>query len=120
MKNLICYSFFVLRLEKIKIKSMRSQAKVLGTIATVSGAMVMTLMKGPILFETFGDHSQSYHSSGTSAHHTILGSVLITIGCFSWACFVILQVSYFLPLFDTIKVYGYIHFFGEIKVILTI
>lgn len=95
MSNMLPAITFILasivRLEKIKIKSMRSQAKVLGTIATVSGAMVMTLMKGPILFETFGDHSQSYHSSGTSAHHTILGSVLITIGCFSWACFVILQ-----------------------------
>ncbi|GAU34703.1 hypothetical protein TSUD_29440 [Trifolium subterraneum] len=83
---------FVLRLEKIKIKSIRSQAKILGTIATVTGAMVMTLVKGPILLETFGGKSHIHHSGGTiSNQHTILGSVLITIGCFSWACFFNLQ-----------------------------
>ncbi|XP_027367064.1 WAT1-related protein At2g37460-like [Abrus precatorius] len=81
---------FILRLEKIKIKSIRSQAKVVGTLATVSGAMVMTLMKGPVLF---GSHRSNEHSqhNGTNTQHTILGSVIITIGCFSWACFVILQ-----------------------------
>ncbi|XP_045808858.1 WAT1-related protein At2g37460-like isoform X2 [Trifolium pratense] len=82
----------ILRLEKIKIKSIRSQAKILGTIATVAGAMVMTLVKGPILLETFGGKSHIHHSGGTSSNqHTILGSVLITIGCFSWACFFNLQ-----------------------------
>ncbi|WJX11826.1 hypothetical protein P8452_02390 [Trifolium repens] len=81
----------ILGLEKIKIKSIRSQAKILGTIATVTGAMVMTLIKGPIIVETFGGKSQIHHSGGTSNQHTILGSVLITIGCFSWACFFNLQ-----------------------------
>jgi hypothetical protein len=87
----------MLRLEKIKIKSIRSQAKILGTIATVTGAMAMTLIKGPIIVETFGGKSQIHHSGGTSNQHTILGSVLITIGCFSWACFFNLQVSYSYP-----------------------
>ncbi|KAH9767797.1 WAT1-related protein [Citrus sinensis] len=40
---------WIFRLEKVKIKSMRSQAKILGTIVTAGGAMCMTLLKGPIL-----------------------------------------------------------------------
>ncbi|KAI9122034.1 hypothetical protein K1719_006723 [Acacia pycnantha] len=83
----------ILRLEKLKMRSIRSQAKVFGTVATVAGAMVMTLMKGPVLelFWTHGNSSSSHISGGTSLQHAIKGSVMITIGCFSWACFMILQ-----------------------------
>ncbi|XP_028775089.1 WAT1-related protein At2g37460 [Neltuma alba] len=82
----------ILRLEKLKMRSIRSQAKVFGTLATVAGAMVMTLMKGPVL-ELFGTHgsNNSNHSDTANLQHAIKGSVMITIGCFSWACFMILQ-----------------------------
>ncbi|KAG6595300.1 WAT1-related protein, partial [Cucurbita argyrosperma subsp. argyrosperma] len=85
---------WILRLEKVKIKSIRSQAKIVGTIATVGGAMIMTLIKGPIL-ELFwvnekADHQQQQRGD-ISLQHTIKGSIMITIGCFSWACFMILQ-----------------------------
>lgn len=85
------------RLEKIKIRSLRSQAKLFGTLATVAGAMVMTLLKGPVL-EILGSHGSNNHnqnSGGANIQHVIKGSVMITIGCFSWAGFMILQVSYF-------------------------
>lgn len=74
---------FLLRLEKIKMKSIRSQAKVVGTIATVSGAMIMTLIKGPILFRALGGFSLNQQSNnGINTQHAIVGSVMITIGCF--------------------------------------
>ena len=74
---------------------MRSQAKVVGTLATVAGAMVMTLIKGPVLepFWAHGGNVHNQHASGANLQHAIKGSVMITIGCFSWACFMILQVS---------------------------
>ncbi|KHN09434.1 Auxin-induced protein 5NG4 [Glycine soja] len=84
---------WILRLEKVKLKSIRSQAKVVGTLATVVGAMVMTLIKGPIL-DLFGTHASSTHNQqngGVNLQHAIKGSVMITIGCFSCACFMILQ-----------------------------
>ncbi|KAK7279440.1 hypothetical protein RJT34_24493 [Clitoria ternatea] len=80
----------ILRLEKIKIESIRSQAKVVGTVATVSGAMIMTLMKGPVLFGSHGGNEHSQHN-GTSTQQTITGFVMITIGCLCWSWFVILQ-----------------------------
>ncbi|EXB67895.1 Auxin-induced protein 5NG4 [Morus notabilis] len=83
----------ILGLEKVKIKSIRSQAKVVGTTATVAGAMVMTVMKGPILdlFWTRGTRVDEARSGGISLSHSIKGSLMITVGCFSWACFMILQ-----------------------------
>ncbi|KAF5467249.1 hypothetical protein F2P56_017095 [Juglans regia] len=36
-------------IEKVSIRSLHSQAKILGTIVTVGGAMVMTLFSGPML-----------------------------------------------------------------------
>ncbi|XP_054803990.1 WAT1-related protein At2g37460-like [Prosopis cineraria] len=83
----------ILRLEKLKIRSIRSQAKVFGTLATVAGAMVMTLMKGPVLelFGTHGNSSNSHYTGRANLQHAIKGSIMITIGCFSWACFMILQ-----------------------------
>ncbi|XP_031248686.1 WAT1-related protein At2g37460-like [Pistacia vera] len=83
---------WAVRLEKVKIKSIRSQAKIIGTIATVAGAMVMTLLKGPILdliWTKSANHEKG--SGGIDIHNSIKGAVLITLGCFSWACFMILQ-----------------------------
>ncbi|KAL7133349.1 hypothetical protein ABFS83_12G134800 [Erythranthe nasuta] len=51
------------RLEKVKLTSKHSQAKMVGTLTTVTGAMIMTL-----------------------------GAIMIAIGCLCWACFMILQV----------------------------
>ncbi|KAF5476007.1 hypothetical protein F2P56_007754 [Juglans regia] len=83
----------ILRLEVLRFKSIRSQAKVVGTIATVAGAMVITLVKGPIieLMWTKGRSGHQQQSGGANLQHSIKGAIMITIGCFSWACFMILQ-----------------------------
>lgn len=39
----------IFRLERIKIKELHSQAKIIGTIVTFLGALLMTLYKGPII-----------------------------------------------------------------------
>lgn len=85
------------RLEKVKIRSLHSQAKITGTIATVGGAMVMTLMKGPPV-DLFSTGGKAYHlneqaTAGVSLHNSMKGAIMITVGCFSWACFMILQVN---------------------------
>ncbi|CBI32681.3 unnamed protein product, partial [Vitis vinifera] len=80
-------------LEKVTLKSIHSQAKVVGTVATVAGAMLMTLVKGPVieLIWTKGRNNQGVKGGGTNIHDSIKGSLMITAGCFSWACFIILQ-----------------------------
>ncbi|XP_019172014.1 PREDICTED: WAT1-related protein At2g37460 [Ipomoea nil] len=83
----------IFRLEKVKIKSIRSQAKIFGTLATVAGAMMMTLLRGPIV-QLFWTKSTSTHDHQTGVidlAHSIKGALMITTGCFSWAFFMILQ-----------------------------
>ncbi|XP_076952950.1 WAT1-related protein At2g37460-like [Bidens hawaiensis] len=83
----------ILRLEKLNLKGIRSQAKVVGTITTVAGAMVMTLMKGPII-ELFWTKERTYHevaNQGVDLRHSLKGAIMIAVGCFSWSGFMVLQ-----------------------------
>ena len=86
----------IVRLEKVKLRSIRSASKVIGTMASVGGTMIMTLVKGPALdlFWTKGPSAQN--TTGTDIHSSIKGAVLVTIGCFSYACFFILYVRLFI------------------------
>lgn len=80
----------------MKLKSINSQAKIVGTVATVGGAMLMTLLRGPLikLPWTKGNTSPEHHQSGINVQNSIKGALFITIGCFSWSCFMVLQVRY--------------------------
>ncbi|KAK8487205.1 hypothetical protein V6N11_013928 [Hibiscus sabdariffa] len=40
---------WVCRFEKVDVKKVQCQAKILGTIGTVGGAMIMTMFNGPML-----------------------------------------------------------------------
>ncbi|KAF7847301.1 hypothetical protein BT93_L3106 [Corymbia citriodora subsp. variegata] len=91
----------IMRLEKVKMRSIRNQAKVLGTFATVARAMIMTLVKGPVfqLSPTRGGGTTDNHiekgssNSEISLQNYIKGSLMITVGMFSQACFMILQAK---------------------------
>lgn len=71
-------------------------AKVVGTVVTVTGAMVMTLYKGPILEMVWsrGTNHGAPKSSDVVKQDWVRGSLMITFGSFCWSCFIILQVSY--------------------------
>lgn len=82
----------------IKFSSIRGQAKVVGTLVSITGALVMTLIKGPVLklFGTHRDDSNSHDEhvdGGLNVHQAVKGSVMILTGCICWSCFIILQVS---------------------------
>lgn len=71
-------------------------AKVVGTMVTVTGAMVMTLYKGPILEMVWsrGTNHGAPKSTDLVKKDWVRGSLMITFGSFCWSCFIILQVSY--------------------------
>lgn len=54
----------------------------------------MTLIRGPVVMLPWTKETGIHqHQSGMiDLEHSIKGAVMITIGCFSWACFMILQV----------------------------
>ncbi|RDX83801.1 WAT1-related protein, partial [Mucuna pruriens] len=83
----------ILRLERVKIKELRSQAKVMGTLVTFAGALLMTLYKGP-QFDLF-HHSNTTHHGATNSlqnhSHWVTGTLFICLGCLAWSSFYILQ-----------------------------
>ncbi|MBA0697594.1 hypothetical protein Goari_021129 [Gossypium aridum] len=80
------------RLEKVNIGEVHSQAKIIGTIVSVGGAMLMTLIKGPMLQLPWIKSNDGHAFSSAATHqYPIKGAIMITIGCFSWAAFIILQ-----------------------------
>ncbi|XXG60903.1 hypothetical protein AAC387_Pa04g2698 [Persea americana] len=80
------------RLEKVKIKKLPSQAKVLGTVLTVGGAMLMTLYKGPIL-DFIWSRRRVHHDSnqGAADQNWVKGTLMLIASCVGWSGFFILQ-----------------------------
>lgn len=84
-------------MEKVNIKKVRCQAKVVGTMVTVAGAMLMTLYKGDVLNMVWSKyiHPKETNASGTvgiTDKDWLKGSILLIIATLAWASFFILQV----------------------------
>ncbi|KAE9603917.1 putative EamA domain-containing protein [Lupinus albus] len=85
----------IFRLETVNMKKFHSVAKLIGTAVTVSGAMVMTLYKGPAFRIIKGGGAISHHASVTatepSGQHQVLGTLELIASLCGWAGFFILQ-----------------------------
>lgn len=86
-------------MEKVNLKKVIYQAKVVGTLVTVAGAMMMTLYKGPLveLFWTKYVHIRQAATSPAAAvdvdQDWVKGSIYLIIATFAWASLFILQVQ---------------------------
>ncbi|KAK2996342.1 hypothetical protein RJ639_026222 [Escallonia herrerae] len=83
---------WIMRLEKVEIKELRSQGKIVGTLVTVGGAMIMTLVKGPTIALPWTKPKEiANHHSISNPQDPIKGALMIAAACFCWAIFIILQ-----------------------------
>ncbi|KAI5407808.1 WAT1-related protein At4g08300 [Lathyrus oleraceus] len=84
----------IFRLESVNWRKFHSVAKVIGTVITVSGAMVMTLYKGPA-FQIIKAGAISHHSDTAAdepiEQNWVMGPIMLIASCASWAGFFILQ-----------------------------
>ncbi|KAK6114845.1 hypothetical protein DH2020_007114 [Rehmannia glutinosa] len=84
----------IFRLEKINLKKIYSLAKVIGTLITVTGAMLMTLYKGPVVDILWYSHGGSHHKAAASAasdQHWVTGTIMLLCCIVGWSAFFILQ-----------------------------
>ncbi|CAM8975906.1 unnamed protein product [Rhodiola kirilowii] len=100
MSNMLPAMTFVMavicRMEKVHIKKLRCQAKVIGTVVTVAGAMLMTLYKGQVINFASTSNSPDHIQNSTSASPAaaadwLKGSIMLIIATLAWASFFILQ-----------------------------
>ncbi|KQK05635.1 WAT1-related protein At5g07050 [Brachypodium distachyon] len=102
MSNILPAMTFVMavifRMEKIELKKVRCQAKILGTVVTVAGAMLMTLYKGPLMELAWtnrhgsgGAAAADAPAAAVDAKEWFLGSVFVIIATLAWAGLFILQ-----------------------------
>ncbi|XP_076941204.1 WAT1-related protein At2g39510-like [Bidens hawaiensis] len=86
---------WVCRMEKVNIKKVHSIGKIVGTLVTVGGAMIMTVVAGPAIGLPWTKDSTTKHQQQSATHvspgDNIKGSMMIIAGCLSWSCFYIVQ-----------------------------
>ncbi|PON73075.1 Plant-drug/metabolite exporter [Trema orientale] len=96
MTNLLPAVTFVMativRLEKVNVQSLRSIAKIIGTVFSVGGAICMALVKGPKLLNTEFLPSKSVLSGIMGVENLQLGCIFLFISCFCWSFWMIMQV----------------------------
>ncbi|PKI38440.1 hypothetical protein CRG98_041139 [Punica granatum] len=84
----------IFRLETVNIKKIQSLAKVIGTAVTVTGAMVMTLYKGPIV-DFMRSRGMGHHDGAATSEsadkHWVTGTLMLLASCCCWSSFFILQ-----------------------------
>ncbi|XP_057831648.2 WAT1-related protein At5g07050 [Cryptomeria japonica] len=84
----------VFRMESLNIRSLTGQAKIVGTLIGVSGAMTMTLYKGiKIQLWSSPFHLSHYNGSNNKNEDLTRGSLMVVIGCIAFAGWFILQTS---------------------------
>ncbi|KAK7275669.1 hypothetical protein RIF29_16790 [Crotalaria pallida] len=83
----------ILRIERVKIMELRSQFKVIGTLISFGGALLMTLYKGPEIhiFHSEATHHQNESHSLQSHKNWIMGTLFLLLACVAWSSFYILQ-----------------------------
>ncbi|KAK6127205.1 hypothetical protein DH2020_039048 [Rehmannia glutinosa] len=102
MSNMLPAMTFVMavlcRMEKLDMKKLRCQAKLVGTIVTVAGAMLMTLYKGHVINFFWSNYIHPRTSSNNVTDTTqdsdkdwFKGSILLIFATLAWASFFILQ-----------------------------
>lgn len=84
----------LLRLEKVNIRTFGGQAKVIGTVISVSGAMIMTLYKGPVIKFLSPGVEGHLMASSSKPKNLVLGSVLVFGSIVTWSASIVFQAPF--------------------------
>ncbi|KAL3833494.1 hypothetical protein ACJIZ3_008230 [Penstemon smallii] len=97
---------WILRVERVNVKKLPSQSKIMGTLVTVSGAMIMTLIRGSEIGLPWTKHqhqqqqqhnnnnnnnNNAHSSNGAGQQSPIKGALMIGASNIGYSLFYILQ-----------------------------
>ncbi|CAK9161307.1 unnamed protein product [Ilex paraguariensis] len=79
-------------MEKLALRSLSSQAKIVGAIVSIAGALVVVLYQGPIVVRGSSSSSKSlYLALRSPQSNWIIGGALLTANCFVLSLWYIIQ-----------------------------
>ncbi|KAK7818294.1 protein walls are thin 1, partial [Quercus suber] len=98
-------------MEQVHLKRKDGIAKVLGTVSTVAGSLVITLYKGPTLF---GSNLQSHQSYFLGTSWT-LGCIYLIGHCLCWSSWIIIQIPLLKKYPARLSIATYAYFFSILQ-----
>ncbi|PIA45343.1 hypothetical protein AQUCO_01700704v1 [Aquilegia coerulea] len=81
---------YLCRMETLDIRNTRGMAKVVGTVVSLAGVMIMTLYKGPVVKNMWGALIH-IHGNDTIHEDWLKGSILTIGSCITWSIWYIMQ-----------------------------
>ncbi|XP_047937898.1 WAT1-related protein At2g39510-like [Salvia hispanica] len=108
---------WLFRLETVNFRKLHSQAKVVGTVVTLGGAMIMTLVKGSVIELPWTRQNANSNSLAEEIHphQFIMGAIMIGAGCICGSLFYILQAITLKSYPAAISLTGLICMFGALQ-----
>lgn len=95
-------------------------AKVLGTLASVAGALVITLYKGPAIYTSDSRLHKSYllpALGGATGKNWTLGCIYLIIHCLCWSSWIVLQAPLLKKYPARLSVTSYSCFFSVLQLL---
>ncbi|KAF8779927.1 hypothetical protein HU200_002197 [Digitaria exilis] len=81
----------IMRIEKVRLRSVHSQAKIVGTVLTVAGAVLMILYHGPVVQFPWSKAQHHAAAAQGSSGAFLTGTLTVIIACVCWSGFFVLQ-----------------------------
>ncbi|XP_022930405.1 WAT1-related protein At4g08300-like isoform X1 [Cucurbita pepo subsp. pepo] len=94
INTIACLTFIIavmFRMEIVDLKNPRGIAKVVGTLVSLGGVMIMTFYKGPIIRNLWHPFIHIQHKASNLHENWLKGSLLTVSSCISWALSYIMQ-----------------------------
>ncbi|KAK4257101.1 hypothetical protein QN277_006733 [Acacia crassicarpa] len=120
MSNLIPAFTFVLavifRMEKLEIRSTKSQMKILGTVVSIAGALVVTLYKGASIGKPPSDSPENPSQSLLEqTNNWVIGGLFLATACLSLAVWSISQAAILRGYPSELTIVAFYCLFGTIQ-----
>ncbi|KAG8388000.1 hypothetical protein BUALT_Bualt02G0079600 [Buddleja alternifolia] len=104
-----------LRIEQVHISRIDGMAKLLGTLASVGGATIITLYKGPPLLNQGNNQSMMMLLSTNKVQSWTWGCIFLLGHCLSWAGWMVLQAPIVKKYPAKLSLTSFTFFFGLIQ-----
>ncbi|EXC31164.1 Auxin-induced protein 5NG4 [Morus notabilis] len=111
------------RMEKLDLRNSKSQIKIMGTLVSIAGALIVTIYKGPAIVDpqfqstlnTSPSPKLSSHMNLTAANNWIIGGIFLTCANLSFAIWSTAQAAILKEYPSQRTILFFLYFFGTLQ-----